>query len=564
MTAQEQVLFNRGIPTDKQDKWLNAGWESINDWRLLNENKMRLAAQWIKNVIDNNLKVVVLVDADQDGWASSAIIGNYLFSFGYDKISYVQHENKGHGLNDTIDEILKYNPDLVFIPDAGSNNYKELKRLSDLNIKAIITDHHLSETDATSENVIVINSQFETYPNRSLCGGGVTWQFCRAFDEIYDYNFSKDLIDLCALAEIGDMMDYRESEVRAIVNLGLKNIHNPYFYNMIKENNYSINKMNGINYYSVAFYVVPYTNACVRSGTKEEKDIVFKSMLAQYAFDKVESDKRGHKGELVSLYEQAVLVATRVKRRQTKIQNEMMEKIEPIAAQDTNAMIIIKDDNHEFDRNLVGLVANKIQSEYQRPAAIVTPVDDNGKTYYRGSMRNYSRSEIQDLKSLLESTDCIDYIVGHANAAGISIPEEKISDLISKLNSLYKDIDQTPIYWVDYIWDSRNIDSDKILEIADLNVYGQEIPESMVAIKEIPIDENNVVLMSKDKHPTLKITCGDVSIIKFGSSEEEYNKFICGNSVLSVVGKCQKNEWMGKVSPQVIVEDFDIENKWVF
>jgi len=49
-----------------------------------------------------------------------------------------------------------------------------------------------------------------------------------------------------------------------------------------------------INYMSVAFYIAPYVNAICRSGTIEEKQTIFESMLKYKAFVEVPSTKRGH------------------------------------------------------------------------------------------------------------------------------------------------------------------------------------------------------------------------------------------------------------------------------
>lgn len=152
----------------------------------------------------------------------------------------------------------------------------------------------------------------------------------------------------------------------------------------------------------------------------------------------------------------------------------------------------------------------------------------------------------------------------HEGAFGCWIKSSHLDDFIQKTNEFYKDIDLTPTYWVDYIWNQNTIDSQKILDIADLNIYGQEIPESLVVIENIPLSENNVILMSPDKNPTLKIQCGPVSIIKFKSSQEEWEKFIQPNTLVTIIGKCNKNEWMGKISPQILVEDFELQQKWIF
>lgn len=59
-------------------------------------------------------------------------------------------------------------------------------------------------------------------------------------------------------------------------------------------------------------------------------------------------------------------------------------------------------------------------------------------------------------------------------------------------------------------------------------------------------------LMSKDKNPTLKITLANgVSIIKFKSSEEEYDSLYSesGATTITVIGKCERNVYLGNTTP---------------
>ena len=73
-----------------------------------------------------------------------------------------------------------------------------------------------------------------------------------------------------------------------------------------------------------------------------------------------------------------------------------------------------------------------------------------------------------------------------------------------------------------------------------------------------------ITLMSRDKNPTLKIQIGDLAVIKFKSSEEEYEDFCGENKVFTAVCKCNVNEWNGNISPQLIVEDFELREEWIF
>ena len=187
-SAMEQVLYNRGMDLDKQIIWLNAGWECINDWRLLDENKMREMVDILAYDIKCNQDILIVVDADCDGWTSAAILINYLTlvdeEWAKEHIKWIQHKGKQHGLKDLVDVILEDFDGLssVFVPDAGSNDREEHERLRSYGINVCVLDHH--EVDKDSDYAIVINVQLSDYPNKSLTGAGVTWQFCRAFDEI--------------------------------------------------------------------------------------------------------------------------------------------------------------------------------------------------------------------------------------------------------------------------------------------------------------------------------------------------------------------------------------------
>lgn len=499
-----------------------------------------------------------------DGYTSTSILTNYLGrispSFVKNYVSIIYHEGKQHGLSDVMDEVPE-NTKLVIIPDAGTNDTIYCKKLVEKNIEVVILDHH--ESDINNPYATIVNPYMCDYPNKNLVGAGVTWQFCRAIDELYGYDYANDLLDLCALGQIGDMSDYRNAEVRAIVNLGLNNIQNKFFQYIIKKREYSLNKKNGVNYFSVAFYVVSLINAICRSGTIEEKGLVLNAFLDGMCEQVVASSKRGHKGELVLLYEEAYLVAERAKRRQTNEQDAAMDYFRKQIADKhltQNAMLFLVDEDKVVRPEIKGLISNKIQAEYQRPTAVVSE-NENGEL--TGSIRNYSLSVNQDLKGTLESTGFAT-CAGHANAAGLVIASGQLDSLNSAMNEIYKNIDQTPVYWVDYIW-HNTADFDKVMDIGKLNIYGQGIPESFVAIEDLDLSQCSVHLLSRDKNPTLKIVLpNDVTIMKFKSSEEEYEEFLSDHAVLTCIGTCAINSWNGHVTPQIIIEDMELQEEWIF
>lgn len=570
-------MYHRGISTpEQQKKWLKADWDDMYDWLDLDAmSKMQEACRALAKVINNNGRVQVLTDCDCDGYTSAAIIMNYLYSrepeWSEKYLSYILHDGKQHGLSDVMNKI---DCDLIIVPDAASNDWQQQMELTiKRNIQVIILDHHeindIETVDSTP--AIVINVQNSMYPNKALTGAGVAYRFISAFEDLIIHgNQPTEFMDLCALGNCGDMADYRQLEIRAIINEGFANIKNPFLYELCQKHKFTLDKRNGINYLSMAFAAVPFINAMTRSGTPEEQDTVFKGMLTQYAFEKVESSKRGEKGVYVFHYQEAVTTAERVKRRQDKLTQETVELLERRIQEQhltDNAILLLLCEPDEVEANIAGLVANKLQAKYQHPTLVLrrTKTKDDKEYFYRGSGRNYSYCSIKDMRQLCESTGLVEYASGHPSAFGCSIPEKNVAAFIQKTNELYKDIDFTPAYMVDFIWAPYQLNPQTIIEIAELDIWGQEMPQATVAVKDIPLSENNVQILGLAKgKPTLKISCNGVDFIKFQSSEEEYEQFIQPNTCLTVVGTCQKNVWNDIVTPQILIDDFELQQKWIF
>lgn len=570
-------MYNRGINSpQEQERWLAAGWESVYDWVDLAPEKMQKACEWTAEAINQNQDVQIIVDSDQDGAGASSLICNYFYSrfpeWTAAHLTWLIHTGKQHGITDLLDQVND-TTSLLLVPDAGTNEVEIHKQLAAKGIKCIVLDHHEAGDAAEIEKspAIVINVQLEDYPNKALTGGGVAYKFVSAFENLIVHgNQPTELMDLCAIANCGDMASYLEPEIRAIINIGFSNVKNPLLHEMIKAHAYTIDKRGGLNYLSAAFGIVPFVNAICRSGTMEEKEMFFQGMLTSRAFDKVESSKRGESGKLVYRYQEAIVVADRVKRRQTGLENDAMDIINSRIQEqhlDDNAIIVVRCEPNEIEANIVGLAANRVQSKYQHPAIVLRRTRQVGDTedVYRGSIRNYSHCEIANMRSLCESTGIPLYVQGHESAAGIAIAASKVDDFIAATNKLYEGVDFTPTYWVDYIWSPKQLAADTILEIANLTIYGQEMPESMVAVESVPLSESNVTILGLAKgKPTIKVECNGVEMMLFGTTEEEYQRFIEPNMRLTAVCTCSKNTWNGVTRPQLIIQDYELIQKWVF
>lgn len=562
LTPQQQILYNRDIPVEEQSNWLNAYWNDVNNFHLL-KNIKKAAIMIINHCMYTSSKITILQDADADGLTSSAIIANYIHRICNKESTILIHEGKAHGLADIdLDKIIK-TTSLLILPDSSSNDYEQHKYLHDNGVDIVVLDHH--QSPEYSKDAIVVNNQLDDYPNKNFSGAGVTWQLCRQMDELCNFDYANDLVDLCALGLCGDMMSYREKEVRALVNIGYNNVKNKFFKAFVDKQEFSLSKMNGLNYLSSSFYVVPYINACCRTGEMIEKRLLINALLDYKCDTMIPSSKRGEKGKEVPLWQEAITVIERVKRRQTKLQDEAMEFFEyqiQTKKLTDNAIITCVCGKDDAELGILGLIANKIQAKYQHPTLVLQEVEEEDGVHLKGSARNYSYCPVEDMRSLCEDTGVVDYASGHGSAFGLSLPLENFYEFLDKTNEQYKGVDFKPVYFVDYVWNYDRVNPKYVLDIAELNIYGQDIPESKVVVKDIALDNVSVQLLGEAKgHPTIKISLpSGVDIMKFKSSRKEFEEWTSGEKKLTIVGKCAKNSWMGNVTPQILIDDFELED----
>ena len=568
-TVTEQILYGRGITNI--EAWLNANMNDVESWTSLND--IKLAIGELNSIIENNLNACIIVDCDVDGYTSAAILINYLYSLYPEWVNnhliYLHHTGKQHGLCD-MRESIPEDISLIICPDSASNDYEEHEYWNNKNINIIILDHHEADHISKSTNTITINNQLCDYKNKDFSGAGIVWQFCRGYDYIVDVKGDINT-DLCALGLAGDMMSYKSIETKAIIQEGLKNVTNPFFNEMLELNEFTLNKYGGpYCYKAIAFAVVPFINATVRSGTQEEKDIVFKAMCKPWCFDKVPNTKRGYKGEVWPLYQQAAYLTTAIKRRQTKLESESMALLEKKIAEQhllDNSILVCCCEPGEVEPNIRGLAANKLASKYQRPCLVLTKskTKDDNEYFYRGSGRNYSMSQVRDLKAVEESTGLIEYATGHSNAHGFGIAEHNLDAFIATMNEKYKDIPREALYWVDYIWSAAEANSNNLLELAEMSdFWGQDMPASQIAIEDIDLSQCQIRLCGAKNDTLRMILPNGLVLVKFGISKEQFEKLSQPNTYMTCIVSPSRNEWEGKVSGEGFLDDYILEVKGVF
>lgn len=560
-----QILINRGIKFEDIHHYLNTTDDDILNPLLL--DNLRPAAQMLFTHIKNMDKICILFDVDADGYSSASAIINYLYklfpTFVKNKITYQTNEGKKHGIIlDTIPKDIK----LLIVPDAGSNDIEQCQNLKENGIDVLILDHHICQE--FNPYACVVNNQMCDYPTKSLCGAGVVYKFCQYIDSLLDVNYSNNILDLVALGLIGDVMDIRDFETKRLIDKGLANPQNLFFTTMAEKQAFSLK--GELTPIGIAFYIIPFINAVVRMGTNEEKMLVFESLLDFKGNEMIPSTKRGAKGEFETRAEQACRLATNLKSHQQKDRDNALEIIEKLIEEqhlfDHKVIAIRLDEEHSINRNLTGLIANVIMGKYKHPVLLLSKtIDELGIVRWEGSARNVGNTKFENFRGFMEESGLVEYAQGHESAFGIGILDEKFNELIAYCDKQLAQYDFSSCFKVDFIFEGSYLKPEEILDIANLShLWGTNIEEPYVAIENIKITDN-VILMSPDKNPTMKITLPNgISLIKFKSSAEEVNKLKNDNGLttkITVVGRCASNTWNGITTAQIMIEDYEIEGQ---
>lgn len=562
----KEVLKNRGI--DDYRTYLNLDDSVIIPYKKL--DNIHKAVNCFMEHFNNKNKITVLVDSDPDGYCSASMIYNYIKKLDSEyPVDYKMHNrSKSHGLDDVIDELIIDEPHFLIIPDAGTNDIVECKMLKEKGWEILILDHH--EQEKENPYALIVNNQIsKNYSNKDLCGAGVVYKFLQALDEETWSEFADTYLDLCALANISDVMDIRSFETRRIINVGLANIHNKCLEAFIKAQEYSMNGK--ISIHNVQWYITPVLNGMIRIGSSEEKELLFRAFIeTDEEFEYKTRARKDKPSETIqeSIYDRAARLSKNAKSRQDKIKEKCVAQLVEMAdtvPEDDKAIVL--DTSDIVDNGLTGVVAIKIAEKYNKPCILLNKFLDkkSKRIMFGGSARNINHSPIESFKDIVNETKSFKWGKGHAQAFGINMELDKLDDAKAELNRLLKNIVYDSTYNVDFIFQQNDVTIPNISDMTKFDdIIGQGIEEPMVAIEKIRLSRSQFEIFGKNED-TISFLVNDIKFIQFKCKDG--NKLYewlnnCWDETeeieFSIVGKPGINEYNGVKAYQIIIEDLNI------
>jgi single-stranded-DNA-specific exonuclease len=373
---------------------------------------MATAVDRIYLAIKNDETIGVFGDFDVDGLTGTAIILRIVRSIGGKAIPYIPNrETDGHGLSvQAIDSFKSAGVTLITTVDTGSTAVDEIKYAKQLGIDTVVTDHHLIETERPVA-VAIVNPHVVSDDSTEAVdysGAGVAFKVAEALSDAAGREFPEKLLPLAALGTIADIVPL-VSENRSLVREGLRELSQtnlPGLRALL-----DISRAPGASGRPTAelisFYVAPRLNAPGRMGDAEPSLQILSTDDASEASalaERLDADNQKRR----ALSEQAWEHAS----TQFDIGSD-----DPIVAVNCDG----------FPMGLLGPLAGRLNELTGKPGIAYQLVDG----FARASCRS---NTVLDLHAALSThSDKFDRFGGHARAAGFSIKNELLPELLDDL-----------------------------------------------------------------------------------------------------------------------------------
>ena len=534
-----QILYTRGICDDRQAQtFLSGEVEADNPFQLTDMEDTVRRILW---GIDHQEVIAVYGDYDVDGVTATALLTQVLRRYGAMVIPYIPNRfDEGYGLNvEALETLVGQGVRLVITVDCGIRSPREAERAEELGIDLIISDHHHPGAELPDAfTVICPKRSADGYPDKNLSGVGLAYKIAQAMALRRPEAgvAAEDWLDLVALGTVADVAPLT-GENRCLVRKGLQTMRvrmlqaRPGLYSLANVARVKVHKINAVD---IAFMLGPRLNAAGRLKTAQDS---LNLLLAESVDDS-------------GLLSQNLDNQNR--ERQDLTRKTLETVVGTMKAQGLDEILFAFDPG--FNPGIVGLVASRLVETYYRPA-IVGQQEDG---FTRASCR--SIPEFHITRALDECADLLERHGGHALAAGFTVRNENVPELVQRLQDIaareLAGLDLCPVLRADLEIPLAKFRADYVETVLkyleQLQPTGQGNPEAVFISRNLEVVRAWTVGAEK-QHLRLKVRAGnilfDAIAFRQGHLAESMPKSI------DLMYMLEKNEYNGFESLQLNVRD---------
>ncbi len=470
---------------------------------------IKIAADYINNAIENNIKMAIFGDYDCDGVVATSLLYDYLKGRGADVIAYIPDRvDEGYGMNrSAIDKLNEQGITLIITVDNGISCADEIAYAKTLGIDTVVTDHHLPPK-VLPDAIAVVDPHRVDCPSsfKEICGAEVAFKLVCALDDKEPEQMLSRYADVLSVAVMGDVMPL-VNENRSIVKAGIKKIKKSPNMGIAAILNMAGIDRTQIDASKISFGIAPRINAAGRMGSAYR---AFELLTASSAME--------------ALKIAGPIDDDNVRRQQIEkdILKEAVNAIENNGYH-RNRVIVVVGENWHF--GVLGIVASRICERYGKPTFVLSSENDIA----HGSARSFSGFHLYDAIS-----SCGDVLIkfgGHELAAGVSVGIEKVDEFRKRINGYAVTVDSAiPKLNIDFRLNVAGMSVDMAFALKSLEPYGPGNPTPVFGIFGATVEK--ITPIGNNRH--IKLLCrknGNVfQSLLFGTTTNDFG-FNIGDTV---------------------------------
>ena len=532
------LLAQQGIDsTEQAKKFFEPSMEEIHDPTLLHD--MDKAVERIEQAVEKQEQITIYGDYDADGITSTSLMYETLLSIGANVNYYVPNRfTDGYGPNmDAYQRLIDNGTQLFITVDNGVSGKNVIDKVIAAGVDVVITDHHELPADLPNA-VAIVHPRYpgSNYPFPDLSGVGVAFKVAWALTG----EFPVEELDLVAIGEIADVVNVTD-ENHALISYGIQQLRQGMRPGLAALMKLADIKANNLTDQDIGFGIAPRLNALGRIADANDGVKLLTSL------DENESQKLAKEVDQANK-ERQNLVA--------EIMKEAEKQANSSANQQKRTLLIVGKGWHQ---GVLGIVASRIMNETGKPT-IVASTDQNNPTLIKGSGRSIDSFNL--FNALEAHRELFITFGGHPAACGLSFDQINIVPLQIALEeeAVKQKFDPTVKQPLPIAMKLVPADVTQQLynDIQRVAPFG---PGNMEPVFEL----NNVKVVDVktmgQEHQHLKFSIvsdkKNLTVVAFGQGNLA-TLLSAPTGQINLAVKVSLNEWRGKKSVQLMLEDLQI------
>jgi len=419
-----RVLVHRGFDVAAADRFLSPSLAGLHDPFLMSDMARAAARLW--RSVQLKEPVLLYGDYDVDGTSSVVVLKKAIEILGGCASFHIPHRLKdGYGMrSEVIDVAAREGVRLVVSVDTGIRAGEVVRYAQAIGIDVIVTDHHLPEQELPPALAVLNPNRPDcAYPNKDLCGAGVTLKLVQALlkqsgmPEARQAALLDSFLKPVAIATVADIVPLTGenriivqrglSGMRSVKNLGLRALMTVA----------GLDEGEPPSAHQVAFRLAPRINAAGRMATAKDVIELFLTNDPNRAkeiaekLDALNRERQQVEGEIV----EAVL--------------RQCEELAGMA--DQSAFVFAGDDWH---LGVLGIVASRLVERLCRPVFVLSnsySMDAALGPHLSGSGRSIAAFHLLD--ALEAMPELFAKFGGHRQAAGVTLHAVQLAEFQRRL-----------------------------------------------------------------------------------------------------------------------------------